>query len=88
MWNAIKSMAASKKFMMAVVSALVWILGKFGLEWDASDLLPIVAPLWAYIFGQGMADMGKERAKIEAAVANKVLDKGADSPLPLAPEES
>ncbi len=66
MWKAIKGIASSKKALVAALSAVVWIAGRFGLELDAAELLPAVAPLWAYVIGQGVADIGKEKAKIEA----------------------
>lgn len=72
MWKTIKGLLASKKAMMAFLSALVWGIGKLGLDLDTEVLLPIVGPLWAYIFGQGIADLGKERAKIIADAAGKV----------------
>ena len=66
MWEALKGVLSSKKALMAFVSILVWVVAKTGLEYDAADILPIVAPLWAYIFGQGLADLGKEKAKVDA----------------------
>lgn len=67
-WSTVKQMAASKKFQAAVLSALVWglglLLGKLGVvnKPTAEDLAPLVAPLWLYIFGQGLADFGKSAA--------------------------
>jgi len=69
MWKAIKEMLGSKKALMAILSAAVWAGGKFGLELDADELLPLVAPLWAYVLGQSVADLGKEKAKIESGGA-------------------
>ncbi|HEU02560.1 hypothetical protein LCGC14_0678320 [marine sediment metagenome] len=66
MWKAIRGILSSKKAVVAAVSAAVWIAGRFGLELDVAELLPVVAPLWAYVIGQGVADAGKERAKVEA----------------------
>ena len=62
-WGATKAMAASKKFQAAMLSGVLWGLGKLGLKMDASDLVPIVAPLWLYVFGQGLADFGKSAAQ-------------------------
>lgn len=66
MWDAIKGILGSKKALMALLSLVVWIVGKLGADLDTETLLPAVAPLWAYIFGQGIADFGKEKAKAEA----------------------
>ena len=68
MWNAVKEILASKKALAAIVAILVWVVGKAGLDLDAADLAPIVAVLMTYILGQGLADKGKEAAK--------VIDKG------------
>jgi hypothetical protein len=71
-WETLKALAGSKKFQAAVLSAMVWglgkALGKLGITNmpTAEDLVPFVGPLWLYVFGQGMADLGKEKAKIEA----------------------
>jgi hypothetical protein len=65
-----KALAGSKKFQAAVLSGLVWGiglgLGKLGVvdKPSAEDLAPFVAPLWLYVFGQGMADFGKEAKKL------------------------
>lgn len=66
MWQAIKEMLASKKALMAILSALVWVVGKAGLELDVDELLPVVAPLWAYVLGQAVADHGKSAAQLAA----------------------
>jgi len=55
----------SKKFQVAIIGVVVMLLGEFGLDIDPEALLAIVSPLIAYIIGQGVADHGKEKAKIE-----------------------
>lgn len=55
----------SKKFQSAVIAVLVMIAGDLGLDLDPAALMAIVSPLIAYILGQGVADIGKERAKVE-----------------------
>lgn len=55
----------SKKFQTAVISVIVMVAAKAGLDLDTENLLAIASPLIAYILGQGVADFGKERAKIE-----------------------
>lgn len=66
MWNAIKAMLRSRKFLAAVLSGAVWVAGKFGADLNAEELLPVVAPLWAYIVGTAIEDVGKGKAAIEA----------------------
>lgn len=54
----------SKKFVAAVTAAFVAFLANMtGVE--PEQALLIVGPLVAYVLGQGLADWGKERAKIE-----------------------
>lgn len=72
-WTAAKELAASKKFQAAVLSALLWALGKLGLKLETTDLLPIVGPLWLYVFGQGLADFGKSAAQVAAKSAGPML---------------
>ena len=66
MWEAVKGILSSKKALMAFVSILVWVVAKAGLDLSAEQILPIVGPLWLYIFGQSVADFGKEKAKVDA----------------------
>lgn len=67
MWDTLKSLLESKKALMAFLSLVVWVVGRLGLDLDADVLAGAVAPLWAYIFGQGIADHGKSAAEIQAA---------------------
>lgn len=55
----------SKKFQAAVVGVIVAFAGKAGLNLDDTSLLTVLSPILAYIAGQGLADIGKEKAKIE-----------------------
>lgn len=55
----------SKKFQVAIVSLLVMIAGTAGFKLDETTMLTIVSPLLTYIAGQAVADVGKERAKVE-----------------------
>lgn len=64
--TAFKGLLGSKKAMMAFISSGVWVAGKFGLQWSAAELLPVVGPLWGYIAAQCGADWGKSKAEIEA----------------------
>lgn len=66
MMDAIKALAASRKFFLAIVSVLVWAGGRFGLKLEQDDLLPIVAPLWGVIFGVAVEDFGKGAKRLES----------------------
>lgn len=63
MWNAVKQMLGSKKFVAALISAAVWGLGRLGLHVDETTLAGMVAPFLAYILGQGIADSNKALPK-------------------------
>ena len=68
MWNTAREMLKSKKFLAAVLAGVVWIAGRFGANLNSEELLGAVTPLWAYILGQGVADLGKVKA-VEAPKA-------------------
>lgn len=54
----------SKKFVVALLTCLGSIAAYAGWHVDPMVILPVVAPLLAYIGAQGWADSGKEQAKI------------------------
>ena len=58
-----KDLLASKKFWIAVAGIIVMIVGNFtGIPED--QLMAICGIIISYILGQGIADHGKEAAKI------------------------
>ena len=67
MGKAITDLFQSKKALAAMAAVIVGLAAKLGFEISTDELLPILSPLMAYIVGQGIADHGKERAKVEAA---------------------
>ena len=66
MRNAIADLLKSKKALTAIAATIVAIAAKAGWNVSTDELIPILTPLMAYIVGQGIADHGKERAKIES----------------------
>ena len=78
-----KDLLSSKKFLSAVAGVIVIIGGKFGLELNSEELILAVSPLLAYILGQGIADNGKEKAKVESIektrVANLIIGATEDN---------
>ena len=58
---------SSKKFVVTLVTILVWVVGRTGMDLNPDLLMPIVASLVAFVLGQGWADSGKEAAKISDA---------------------
>ena len=67
-WLVIKEAATSKKLITAIAGSITAAFLKIGLELPTETVAAILAPLMAYILGQGWADRGKEAAKIEGAV--------------------
>ena len=65
----------SKKFQVAVAGVIVAALGKLGLDMDEETILLVLSPIIAYILGQGVADIGKEQAKIEEPVKAVIAEK-------------
>ena len=63
----LKALFGSKKFMTALVSCLAGLAAKLGWQLSPDEIMAILSPALAYIVGQGVADHGKERAKVEAA---------------------
>ena len=65
--NALRQMLGSKKAIAMFASVGAVLLGKlFELELPPEELAVILTPVIAYILGQGVADHGKEKAKLEA----------------------
>jgi hypothetical protein len=81
MWKTAKSLLSSKKAMMAILSGTVWLVGKAGLELDTEELAGAVAPLWAYIFAQGLADYGKGKEQHKTEEKKAAAEK-AEKPEP------
>jgi hypothetical protein len=69
LWNTLKALLGSKKFVAAMIAALVWLGGKVGLHVDTETMAGIVGPIVAYVLGQGMADFGKESKSLPAPPA-------------------
>lgn len=66
-----RAMFRSKKLTTAIASALLVILNdRLHLGVDHETTMEFVAIIGAYVVGQGIADAGKERAKLEATSAS------------------
>ena len=50
---------SSKKAVAAIAGVIVAACLKVGLELDAEAVAAVLAPLIAYILGQGVSDLGK-----------------------------
>jgi len=67
MWSAIKGLLASKKALAAAAGVIVTLVGKLGIQLDTDALVVLISPIVAFCIGQGIADNGKEAAKVSAA---------------------
>ena len=63
--SAIKELFNSKKFLTSLFASAFALAGLY-LGLPIEQVLTIIAPLGGYTVAQGVADIGKERAKIEA----------------------
>ena len=70
MSEAIRDMLRSKKAVAMIVGLIVSLAGKVGLDLPTEDLTAVLSPVLAYIVGQGVADVGKEKARVEQATQN------------------
>lgn len=61
----IRSLLSSKKFIVALAATLAWAIGLLGLDVSAEQIGAVLSPLYAYVLGQGIADVGKHRAGLE-----------------------
>lgn len=64
----VRALFASKKFIAAIIGIVVAVGARYGLNLDPDLVREIVLILIAYILAQGVADHGKDAAKINAAV--------------------
>lgn len=60
MLDALKRMVASKKAVAMAAGVVVGLVAKVGIELPTDAVAAILAPIVAYILGQGLADQGKE----------------------------
>ena len=65
MTQAIKAMLGSKKAIAMIVGLVVSFAAKYWLQLPTEELAAVLSPVLAYILGQGVADVGKEKARIE-----------------------
>lgn len=63
--NVIQSLFGSKKFIGLLVGMIVVIGTELGLDLSTEALTGLIALISSWLLGQGIADNGKERAKIE-----------------------
>ena len=71
----VKDLLASKKFIGALLTMIAAAAVAFGVpEITVGEILVIVSPMLTYIGAQGIADMGKESAKVLSGPVNNNPD--------------
>ena len=70
MGRALKQMLQSKKAIAMIGGIIVAAAGHIGLDLPPEDVTGLLAPVLAYIVGQGVADHGKEKARMEKGNTN------------------
>lgn len=69
--NPLAAIFKSKKGLALVAAIGLTALKQFGVDIDNQEFIGILSLLGVYITGQGIADHGKERAKIENKKPNQ-----------------
>lgn len=68
MWKAIKpvlgQILSSKKALALIAGAIVWALSLVDIGANEAQILPLLGLVASYLIGQGIADSGKEAAKV------------------------
>ena len=67
MWEAVKGLLASRKALAAIAGTVVGLVAKLGGDLDTESLVAVLAPIMAYILGQGIADAGAGKEAKKAA---------------------
>jgi hypothetical protein len=77
-WKTFKELAASKKFQLTFLAATVWFVGRLGFDVDQETLAVGVGIIWSLVFGIAFGqDLGKEKAKIQAASLTSLAENKA-----------
>lgn len=79
----VSAIAGSKKAVATVAGALFTLLApvarRYGVEITEEQVLEVLGLIGAYVIGQGVADHGKEAAKIAAPAIAAASTKGVTS---------
>ena len=71
--DVLRRLLGSTKFVMAVLGMIAYAASRYGFEFSVEEAMLFVGPLIAAILGQGIADNGKEAARINAAATERVV---------------
>lgn len=73
MLTALTALLTSKKFIASGIALVAQLVGHFGFQADQAALTTALSPLYLYVVGQAVADIGKGKAEVEAATAAKAV---------------
>ena len=73
----LRDMLGSKKAIAMIAGLVVSCVGKYGLDLPTEELTAVLSPILAYVLGQGVADVGKEKARLGVCAVE--IDAGCDS---------
>lgn len=79
---------SSTKFIMALLGMIAYVASRFGFDFSPEEAIIFVGPLIAAILGQGVADIGKPAAQINAAAAERIATGTATPGAPPAADGS
>lgn len=77
-WLMIRELLTSKKFVVFVAGLIVTLAAKYSFNLDPEMIQNIIYTIVAYLIGQGIADHGKEAAKIQ--VTGDLVEAGKTPP--------
>lgn len=80
-WLMVRELLTSKKFVVFVSGLIVTLLAKYKFDVDPATVQNIIYMIVAYLIGQGVADAGKEAAKVSGTVEIATTQlSGSDPP--------
>ena len=84
MWTSIKPVLAqiftSKKALYTFAGIIVWLFAKADILLTPDDALPVLTLVGMLVFGQGIADFGKEAKKLEVSAIEKARAETPEKP--------
>lgn len=78
MKKAVAELFSSKKFLVMITAILAYALARVGWDVDPKQIDTIMQVVAGYLVGQGIADHGKEAAKISQSDVGETPAQGAD----------
>ena len=79
MWNMFAELLTSKKALAAISGVIIAGAARCGLNLPEDAVNQVLAPIVAYIIGQGMADWGKGKTISNSPMSQKMAEMIVDS---------